>query len=211
MTNWAKARQRLLKLLSTWPELTHTFAFTTGALYALEQAEKTAMRDRRAYGDIDRSTHTKVVRDVLQALDSGQKTSETWIGGFHYNSAIMRLDACYERFLKAITRELKNHGRLAPDVVAKGVNITKTERSARQIERSFSPVISLTRANLEQNRNDVNRLKHRLFGREAADERSRAVGDIQGASAALHELLTIMETPEIQDELRGAYKGLPPA
>jgi hypothetical protein len=210
MTDWAKPRQRIAKLLTTWPELTHTFAFATGAIYALERADQRAMRDRRSYQDVDRLTHTQIVRDVLQALDSAQEPAESWIAGFLYNSAVMRLDACYERFLEAITRELKQRGQLAASVVS-GVRLSDTEKSARQIESSFSPPISLTRVHLEQNRSDVNRLKHRLFGREAADERSRALGDVESTSAALDELLTILETPEIQHSLRGAYQGLPPA
>jgi hypothetical protein len=63
-------RQRLIGLLTSWPELTHTFSFAAGALYALERADQGAMRDRRSYQDCDRTAHAQVLRDVLSAIDS---------------------------------------------------------------------------------------------------------------------------------------------
>jgi hypothetical protein len=212
MTNhdhqYSTLRQRLADLLTTWPELTHTFSFTAGAIYALEQAGQDALRDRRSYQECEREAHTQVLRDVLSALDSGRKVAKSWVAGFMYNSAIMRIDACYERSLRAITSELRRSKKLAPSPKERG---SKTEKAAQRIERSFSPAISLGRVHLELNSIDVNCLKHALFGRVAKNETTRAVGDVENAVGALDELFTILETPEIQQALTSAYKALPPA
>jgi hypothetical protein len=125
-----------------------------------------------------------------------------------YNSAIMRIDACYECSLGAITSELRRIKKLAPSSKKRG---SKTEKAAQKIERPFSPAISLNRVHLELNSIDVNCLKHELFGRKAANEQTRTVGDIENAIGAIDELFTILEAPEIREKLTAAYKELPPA
>lgn len=209
MTKYSNLRQRLANLLTTWPELTHTFSFAAGAIYALEQADQGTTRDRRSYQDCERMAHTQMLRDVLNALDSEQKVANSWVAGFMYNSAIMRIDACYARSLGAITSELRRSKKLASSLKNRGS--TNTEKAAQRIERSFTPSISLGRVHLEQNHVDVDSLKHKLFGREAKNEKTRTVGDMESAVAAIGELLTILETPEIRQALTAAYQGSPPA
>jgi hypothetical protein len=209
MTDFPALARRIKTLANKWPALTHTFMFGTGALFALERAAGAGVRDRRSYEDADRAFHAARLQEVTEALATGGEPEVGWTAGFMYNSAIMRLDACYERFLEAIAAELKKQGRLAPAVDAS--DLSKTERCARRIERSLRLREPLGRVRLEQNRGDVNRLKHRLFGRQAVDERSRTVGDVENAAAAMAELLTILERPEVQASLASAYQDLPPA
>lgn len=209
VTNYEALAGRLQALASRWPALTHTFSFATGALYALKQAEDVSIRDRRSYEEIDRPVHISLLQQVIASIESHSEPQGSWVAGFMYNSAIMRLDACYERFLDAIVAELKKQRRLAPAVITSG--LSDTEKHARQIETSLALQPPLERVLLEQNRGDVNRLKHRLFGREAADERNRTVGDVENAAAALEELLTILERSEIQASMTSAYQDLPPA
>jgi hypothetical protein len=209
MTPFQKLAERIAALATMWPALTHTFMFATGALFALEQAKRGGVRDRRSYEEQDRAAHAALLREVTEAIASLRDPRGSWVAGFMYNSAIMRLDASYERFLEAIATELKRQGRLATSVSTPG--LSDTEKRARQIEASLVVQQPLARVRLEQNRGDVNRLKHRLFGREAAEERTRTVGDVENATAALEELLTILERPEVQSSLASAYKDLPPA
>jgi len=213
MTDWEKRTQRIDRLLASWPELTHTFGFATGALCALKGAADRGMRDRRSYAEGERAAHTQVVRDVLVALQSGHAPAQDWIAGFLYNSSLMRIAACYERFLRAVRQELKRRRPLPPLVThgPDGVTLSKTEAWARQIEQALEGTVSLHRSHLEQIREDVNRLKHGLFGRVAEKEHTRSIGDIEGAIAGFDELLTILETSGIQQSLREAYRGLPPA
>jgi hypothetical protein len=209
MTDFQKLARRIEALASQWPALTHTFMFATGALFALVEAERGGVRDRRSYDEQDRAGHAALLREVTHSIDSPAQPPDRFIAGLMYNSAIMRLDACYERFLEAIAAELKKQSRLA---AASGVqDLSDTEKRARQLEVSLAVRQSFGRSRLELNRKDVNRLKHGLFGRVAADERSRTVGDVENATAALDELLTILERPEVQGALATAYKELPPA
>lgn len=146
---------------------------------------------------------------LFAALDARQEPTATWLAGFLYNSAILRLDACYERFLEAIAAVLRSKSMLRPPAAAAGQS--DTEKRARQIESSLQLGSPWVRIHLEENRRDVNRLKHKLFGREAAHARARATGDIENTRAAFDELLTILETPAVVGSLRGAYQDLPPA
>jgi hypothetical protein len=183
--------------------------FATGALFALERAERGGVRDRRSYDEADRSAHAVLLRQVNDSIATDREPGDSWTAGFMYNSALMRLDACYERFLEAIAAELRKQGRLEAATNAKG--LSDTEKRARQIEASLVLQQPFGRVGLEQNRGDVNRLKHRLFGREAVNERSRTVGDVENAASALEELLTILERPEVQASMASAYQDLPPA
>lgn len=209
MTNFQKLAGRVEALATQWPALTHTFMFVAGALFALIQAERGGVRNRRSYEEQERSGHVVLLREMTQSIQSLNEPPDGWVAGLMYNSAIMRLDACYERFLEAIAAEMKNKGRLAAASSTPG--LSDTERRALQLETSLAVQEPFVRTRLELNRKDVNRLKHRLFGREAADERSRTIGDVENATGALDELLTILERPEVQSSLATAYKDLPPA
>ncbi len=209
MADYSALARRIQALGAKWPALTHTFMFATGALFALERAERGGVRDRRSYDEADRSAHAVFLRQVNDSIATDREPSNSWTAGFMYNSALMRLDACYERFLEAIAAELKKQGRLEAATNAQG--LSDTEKRARQIEASLVLQQPFGRVGLEQNRGDVNRLKHQLFGREAVNERSRTVGDVESAASALEELLTILERPEVQDSMASAYQDPPPA
>ncbi len=209
MSDYATRRKQLAALAETWPELTHMFLFAAGALYALDAATRGDVRDRADYTEADRPAHVDMLRDLLRALDIGHEPTAIFTAGFMFNSAIMRLDACYERFLKAISEELKVRGELRPLPTTTGTSdkLTYTEKLARRIELSLG--LTLSRVHLEENRRDVNRLKHALFGREVAVAQARAVRDVDNASRAFDELLTILGVPVVHQALREAYQRLP--
>ena len=209
MTDYPDLARRIQAIASDCPELTHTFSYAIGAVYALRQAERIGIRNRGAYEEIDRAAHMQVLQRVTEALQAEKDPENTWIGGFMYNSAIPRIDACYERFLKAIKEVVEKQGLLVRVPVRKGMS--DTEKCALEIEASLKLAQPLARVYLEENRGNVNRLKHHLFGREATNERSRTIGDIERAAAALDELLAILERVEIHTCLDRAYKALPPA
>jgi hypothetical protein len=93
---------RLEALSREVPELAHTFSFMVGAVYSLREARARGHRDRADYAETDRADHLRRLHAVVAALSDDGSPQPVWIAGFYYNSAIMRIDACYERFLKAM-------------------------------------------------------------------------------------------------------------
>ena len=209
MTDYASLARRLQALAAEWPELTRTFSYMTGALYALRQADRIGVRDSRLHEETDRAEQMNVLRRVTEAIQAGIDPDMAWFGGFMYHSVITRIDMSYERSLEVIKAELEKQGHMASVLARKG--ISKTENFALQIEDALKLGQPLARVHLEENRRDVNRLKHHLFGREAVNQRSKTIGDLKIAAAALQELVTILERAEIRTCLAEGYKDLPPA
>jgi hypothetical protein len=195
------ALMRLKVLAVDSPELAHTFSFLTGAVYALREAHARGHRDRADYGEGDRLGHLSRVETVIDAMSGDCQPEGVWVAGFYYNAAIMRIDACYERLLKAV-------------LAASGVRLTKSGRSqsktnawASQLEKVLGLGSPIRRDHLEWARGQVNKLKHDLFGRVAAG--GHAI-DVPHAEAAVSELIELMERAEIRSRLSKRFAGLPP-
>jgi hypothetical protein len=197
-----------MKLSSEFPQLTHTFNFMLGAVRSLREAQALGHRSRARYDEKDRRQHLKQLHRAINAVAQGDTPPSVWVAGFYYNSAIMRIDACHERFLKAMLE--------AVGVEAKSVRKTRgetdTDALARRLQQSLGLQSPLVRQHLESVRREVNRLKHELFGQEPRHARTRLeVSDIANAEAAIGELLTLMEDDPIRRRLAGRFSGAPPA
>ena len=183
-------------------ELVHTFRFLATAVLALASAQKLGHKPRTTYELADRQRHI----DELKLVCSGAVPSAEWRAGFYYNAAIMRIDACYERLLKAVIQ--------AMTIVSSTPMIhrqqSKTERMARRIENDLQSGF-LKRTHLESLRKEVNNLKHALFGQAVGDTIMRAEpDDLSNAGAALSELLAILENRTVLACLSSTYTALPP-
>jgi hypothetical protein len=88
---------RLHSLLKTLPDhdaITDTLDYVAGALYGLERAVSLGFINRPGTWDQTyRPFLTKYVLDIV----SGKDVHHLWLGGFHFNSAIQRLAASYDR------------------------------------------------------------------------------------------------------------------
>jgi hypothetical protein len=69
----------------------------------------------------------------------------------------------------------------------------------------------LARQHLALVRQEVNNLKHNLYGQEQRHALSRPEqNDLVNAMAAIDELVALMERPEIRSRLNESFAGLPP-
>jgi hypothetical protein len=165
-------------------------------------------KKRADYDDADGSQHFDELLSTIDIIQKGNLPNNRWMAGFYYNAAIMRIDACYERFLVAMpkvpTASRSNQAGQRQD--------SKTNGLALQVEAYLelqSPYFE--RHKLETNRKEVNNLKHSLFGQLAADAKNRQADDLENAKGAVDELLKIIEYKKILAILKSQYADLPPA
>lgn len=193
--DFVKLCGRISHLADECPELTHTLRFLTAAVLSLKTSQSIGHKTRSSFTENDRQYHLDELLNVCKDL---APTSQ-WEAGFHYNAAIMRIHACYERLMKAVikTGKIKSLNKQTND-------LSKTEQLAMQIENNLN--IKLKREHLESVRKEVNKLKHSLFGQNIIDA---VVDDLSNACAAINELLDIMEDSSITTILISRYKALP--
>lgn len=197
--------KRLNGLSSECPGLTHTFNFIVGAVYSLHEARGLGHRDRVTYGDTDPSEHVHRLKEAIDAVAVGATPAPVWIAGFYYNAAIMRIDACYERFLKAMLEAAGVKPEKAPR------DQSESDAMAGQLERTLSLDPPLAREHLTWARKEVNNLKHKLFGQEPSHALKRPEpSDLTNAIAAIDELLAAMERREIRPRLASRFAAPPP-
>ncbi len=82
------------------PALVHTWRFAAGALFALSEWYRLAEKTPQV-----RHVETKYISDVERLVDAirdGVPPDDEWLRGFHYNAAVMRIDALYERLFRAV-------------------------------------------------------------------------------------------------------------
>lgn len=92
---------RVKELSKSYPALAHELRFAVGAIWALNQASKNH-KDRASYAERDRKGHLDELQEVIKAIQQGEQPTPKWMAGFYYNAAIMRIDACRERFKIAL-------------------------------------------------------------------------------------------------------------
>src|SRR5262245_41036366 len=88
---------RLQALLIELPDedpITDTLDYVVGALYALRCAIEAGLTDRA--GRWHETYRTFLANSVLDIV-AGMHIHPLWLGGFHFNSAIQRLAATYDR------------------------------------------------------------------------------------------------------------------
>lgn len=187
---------RLWEHAQRHPKLVHTFRFLAGALGALREAR--GYRPLEEHNNEDRAGYLKGLEAYLCAF----KPDEAWSAGFYYNAAIMRIDACYERLLRAVL----NTKRTTDQERAELEDVRGSRVLARMIKDEFNLNQPLKIECLERVRRAVNGLKHGLWGRkdDATD------GTVPMARKAIDELLDILNKDELKPALKKAYDGLPP-
>ena len=205
MTELDDLLKRMKVLSSEFPQLTHTFNFMLGAVYSLREACGRDHRSRYTYDETDRPKHLRRLHEAIDAVAVGALPEPGWIAGFFYNAAIMRIDSCYERFLKAI---IKAAG-------AKLKEPTKSESAidvwAKQLEDELNLDPKLTRQHLKSVRDEVNNLKHKLYGHQPSKIMVREEkNDLINATAALNDLVALMERSEIRPLFAYKFANLPP-
>ncbi|HUO76632.1 MAG TPA: hypothetical protein VMU21_03555 [Thermodesulfovibrionales bacterium] len=193
--------KRIHRLARSCPGLAHEFRFIAGAVFALNSAEKIGHKNRATYVNANRQHHVDELNELLKALSQGTAPPPQWEAGFYYNAAVMRIHASYERILKAILDPAKK--------VPQKKGVSRTEKWASKIEKDISAG-PLARSHLESIREEINKLKHDLYGQDVTSAQKRNITDDLGnAWIALTELLNIMVDSNILPALTSRYSSLP--
>ena len=179
-TNYGKRlrrlSRRLAKLLRDVPALNDELDFAVGAVYAFMRARELGYQDRKftlpsEYWD------APLRRAENMGLGKLRRKGK-WAAGFYFNSALMRIDAGYDRILKVVTEKKKG----------------KTPARVREINKMLKT--PFRNDNLKKVNREVISLKHDPTG--IADGRKVI---FEEAMFALEELISLVETKEIREKL----------
>lgn len=176
-------------LLSKVPQLAHSWRFLTGAVFALVKYHQLA--DCSPRPDLSEEEYVQETGKILTQIKEGESPVGNWLRGFFYNAALMRLDAAYERFLKACLSPGSEKDK-GPDLYRKITKRFPSSFSGKQYQESLFGEV----------RHEVNSLKHFPGG---ADPTERDQPD--RLHRALTELVAFLEMPEVTDELRKNFSG----
>jgi hypothetical protein len=142
-----------------------------GAIYALVLAKHGNFEDRS-----NREIEVGVVLKRANQIASGEvRTSGPWIAGFHFNSALFRIDSVYHRILKIVV-----------GVVEEKNEVGALASKARKFYRKKG--IGWTNESLDRIHDQTNNLKHSSKG--TYDGR---IVSYEGAISAVEELLKLLE------------------
>lgn len=159
--------QDIALLCSDVPSLAHTWRFGLGEVYALAVGLP-QHKERGTYTVHDAPQHVAQCVDVTEQLRSGQLVDPVWLSGFHFNSALMRIDAFYERSLRSLVPECQNsHPAVIPELRSKPYDkphLLGQYILAKVVDVRFLGSCSFKRAKLAAIHQEVIRLKHDVEG-----------------------------------------------
>jgi len=158
--------------LQTDEGVVSTLDFLVGALHALLCAGDLGFRDRSG-----RAPQTAPIREMAENLTQGcVRTDGAWLAGFHFNNALARLAAVYERALKIAS------GRRVRGAKQKAIVTDALARYAAWNCTAWSCT------NIDEVYDEVNNLKHDPAGLY----KGRKV-EFDNAVRATDELLVLLE------------------
>lgn len=92
--------ETLQKILDSYPALIHSWRFAAGSVYALRNYYVAMERAPQPRGN--ESDYIPKTRLLITALLENQPPDSDWERGFWFNSAIMRIDALWERIFRLL-------------------------------------------------------------------------------------------------------------
>lgn len=88
----------------------HLYRFVWGVLYALEEYERLAtIAPKQTQSD---QSYSDEFKHLQKAFQDSVAPPPSWLRGFFYNAAVMRLDAAWERSLRVILNKTTMKGNL---------------------------------------------------------------------------------------------------
>lgn len=197
--------QNIKKCLADVPELVHCWRFLTGVVYALNQYYQITNR-YPSTKDADENEYIQETDDVLSSILDNQPPKESWLKGFYYNAALMRLDAAYERIFKAyLDGNLINKEERKCTSCGKGKDKIDGPYMYEKIRDDFSSLFlekEYQESNFGKVRGEVNSLKHYVGG---ADLTEREQPEL--LHRALTELVAFLREPKVTEELVKKFSG----
>jgi hypothetical protein len=200
--------ETIASLCSDVPRLAHMWRFGLGAVYALSEGVH-HHKERGEYTHADASGHVMQCADVAAQLRGGRPVDETWISGFLINSALMRIDAFYERSLRSLVPESQRDMPIViPELRSTPVmkpHLLGQDKLAAVVDARFLSHTSFKRNKLRAVHEEVIRLKHDVEGQLVTGALTTS-----DATEALSEVLCLLRRTEILDFLKKQYTGSEP-
>lgn len=195
--------QNIKKCLANVPELVHCWRFLTGAVYALNQYYQITNRYPPSKVN-DENKYIQETDDVLTSILDNQPPKESWLRGFYYNAALMRLDAAYERLFKACLdgNLIKKEERKCTTCGKDKIDGHYMYKKIRDDFSSLFPEKEYQKSNFGKVRHEVNSLKHYEGG---ADLTEREKPEL--LHRALTELVAFLRDPKVTEELVKKFSG----
>lgn len=194
--------EKISSLCTDVPRLAHMWRFGLGAVYAL--SECLHHKERGTYAPGDAHGHVAQCVDVAAQLLSRQPVDKIWISGFLFNSALMRIDAFYERSLRSLILESQRDTPIVkPELGSKLVkkpHFLGEYKLAQIVDARLLNHAPFKREKLRAVHEEVIRLKHDVEGQLVSG--SITVAD---ATEALSEVLNLLLTTEILNFLKSRY------
>jgi hypothetical protein len=173
--------KRLAQELDALPNhdaITDVFDHLCGAVYSLKKCEQLRFWTRHGQR---LTNYKKKVSQYLAEIPQGVSPNEYWISGYFFNSALMRIAACYDRVPKLILKK---------GTVKKNENLHSLMKSLFGDESRYAKWKAVYE--------EVNRLKHDAYG--LATGRSVAKDDVL---AAITEVVSLLQ--EKRNDIASAY------
>jgi len=199
---------QLSELIDKHPYLVHSWRFAVGALYALDKSYQYHV-ERSSYTHSD--IHLSQAQQIISQISIEQSPDQIWLAGFHFNGALMRIAALYERSLRSLLSESKHDEKISVIRKRKPKDIKISKANVRELtsivqERLFKSVPIKTTA-AEKIRKEVNKLKHQVLGVLPQDAVT-----MDEAIEALREIMDLLFSPQSEQELTKLYGAMiPPA
>lgn len=167
------------------PALVHTWRFAAGALFALSEWYRLAEKAPQVHHNEE--DYISDTERLLGAIRDGVPPNGEWLRAFHYNAAVMRIDALYERLFRAVLGD-------TPKADGPTLYSSLQTRYPRLLPDPYkqSPFASV--------RKEVNSLKHDVGG-AAPQLRER----ITSLCAALEYLFAFVSDREVKALLQREY------
>ena len=180
---------KIRDLVRDVPELIHTWRFGTTTVDCFTQYRMLAevAHPLEKENDYIQDTFTQIDR-----ISSGERPSNLWARGFFYNSAIMRLDALYERVFKSVLGIKERDNNIGAEKLF--------DRIKAEFDQTFGPAYKQT--NWHTVRQQVNDLKHEPGGLIPGLRESPEV-----VANALRELIEFVSCENVRVELKRFYSG----
>ena len=162
--------QNIKKCLADVPELVHCWRFLTGVVYALNQYYQ--ITNRYPFTKVaDENEYIQETDDVLTSILDNQPPKESWLRGFYYNAALMRLDAAYERLFKAYLdgNLIKKEERKCTSCGKDKIDGPYMYKKIRDDFSSLFPEKEYQESNFGKVRGEVNSLKHYVGGADLTE------------------------------------------
>jgi hypothetical protein len=173
----------IIKGRADFPELVHFWRFLTGVVYSLDQYWKMSSCYYSFMKNSDEQEYIQETDNVLTSILNNKPPTASWLRGFYYNAALMRLDAAYERFFKAYLGKQK-------------LDSPNMYMEIRSKFSSIFPKKEYEESNFGKMRREVNSLKHFVGG---ADPTEREQPEV--LQRALIELVAFLKDPIVIKEL----------